>query len=164
VPAVFADDPAATTTPSSVGTNGVVTITITDNVAFSVTGITVTGPDGTVYTSTVCVGLLPCHGDSSNPVAGNFGTGQPGWVVTTVGSGCAGYPTPALGDPANTACPGMYTVAVAGLALSTSPRFHVSASFGVPEFGFPAIMIAALGMVFIAGLRSRSSGRRITAQ
>ena len=153
----FADTPYGNVSPTNLAPDQSTTITIGDTIAFHVTSVSVTGPDGTVY-SYSC-GLLECNGDSSNPVTFNFGTGISGWVITTVapGNGCPGF-TPVLGGGANTHCSGEYTVSASGVALSTTPRFSVSTGFSVPEFGLSAVMISAIAF-FLLSLRYLASNR-----
>ena len=158
VPAAFASTPSAGTSPSNIAPDQTNTLTISNSGVFAVGGVTVTGPDGTVYKSTVCTITTPCTGSSSNSVVLSFGTGVSGWKVTTVGAGCAGY-SPALNGGANTHCSGQYTYSIVGVALNNPPIFRVSANFSVPEFGLPAVAVAAIGIVFLM-LRSRFASNR----
>ncbi|HZW55685.1 MAG TPA: hypothetical protein VFF30_05290 [Nitrososphaerales archaeon] len=156
-PAAFGSTPGAGSSPSNIGPDQSSMLTISNNQVFAVGAVTVTGPDGTVYKSTVCTLSTPCTGSSSSNVTLSFGTGVSGWIVTTVGAGCAGY-SPALNGGANTHCNGQYEYSVTGLALARPPIFRVSANFSVPEFGVPAIMVAAVGMVLLA-LRSKLTSK-----
>jgi len=155
----FADTPFANTSPSNLAPDQATTITIGDTIAFHVTSISVTGPDGTVYTHSCTIS--ECNGDSSNSVTIDFGSGLSMWKVTVVGSGCAGY-TSSMNGPANTHCGGQYSVSASGVALSTTPRFTVDSGFGVPEFGLPVVIIAALGMLLLAFRQFASSRRNLS--
>lgn len=174
IPAV-AGSSALTVTPSNLSPDQTNTLTINPGVPFAV-AVAVVGPDGTYYESTLCTVHSPCTGDSSKPIVLDFGTGNSSWVVTSppsslippltsngVGSGCSGY-TPTVGGIANTHCSGEYTYVLVGIAYAGSLIFVIkTASFSVPEFGIPAIMIAAIGLVLLR-LKSGLFGARKISQ
>ncbi|MDG6994425.1 MAG: hypothetical protein JRN52_00765 [Nitrososphaerota archaeon] len=160
LPTAFGDNPSASVYPTNISPDQSVSITISDNSQFSVTSVTLTGPDGTVFASTVCTNLVNCHGSSSSPVILSFGTGGNGWRVTSAGSGCAGYSSPQVGDGANTHCSGSYTISVKGVAISGTPRFTVAAGFSVPEFGMPLFLVTVLGLLVFQTMRVKLSRSR----
>ena len=162
IPAVFADNPSANATPPSISSDSSNVLTVSDNAPFHLLAVTVTGPDGTVYKSTTCTTITTCNGDNSHSVILTFGTGLSGWKVTKIGTGCTGY-SPSLNGPANTHCSGMYSYAVNGVALATTPLFHVGATFSAPQFGVSALLVAAIGMMFIVALRTKLSPRLKTS-
>lgn len=160
VPLVYASG-AVSSSPANIAPDQTNTITINPGVPF-VVAVAIIGPDGSFYASTSCTVNSPCAGDATHPVVLTFGTGVSGWIITSppsqlvpplssngVGSGCTGY-TPSSGGAANTHCSGQYSYVLAGFTYNGQVTFAVgTTSFSVPEFGLPAFMMAAFGLVLI---------------
>ncbi len=157
LPLAYALGASATTSPSGMGPDQINTLTVTDPpFSFKIDSLSVTGPDGTVYTYTQC-GPLTCIVGAGGSFTAEFGTGDTDWQVTTVGNGCDGY-TPVLGGPGNTHCSGQYNYTVGGISDDLlHPGFNVDPNFTVPEFAMPVAAVVAVALLLI-NLRSRRLG------
>jgi len=163
VPAVFATVTPLSVSPSSIPTDGTVTISLCTTATWVVQQVHVTTPDGIVWKHVgPDVQLSPNY---ICPTTFNlvFGDNSPDWCVASL--------TPILGnagpclDPqpsaSQTGVSGAYTVQVIWKSTPRSTeQFHVFDHFEVPEFGLPGVVTAAMGLVTVA-LLTRYKLRRV---
>ena len=131
-------------TPSAVPTNGIVTISLCTTATDRLQMLLVVTPSGTVWKWTGGDVTLPTCPTTFNT---NFGDSSLGWIKIS------GTGTTQTGESGSYQVQADYKHRQHG-----SEEFTVEIPFGVPEFGAPVTVLAALAFAAVMILRRRKSG------